>query len=144
MQKTGISVYPITISKLSNPKEIYAIEINPKAHEFAKENLKLNKIKNIKLFQGDVKKILPKIKKSFDRIIMPLPRDAESFLDLALKCLKKNGIIHFYDFQKSEDIPKASIEKIKAHCTPKILKVTKAGQYSPRKFRICIDFKVGT
>ena len=94
----------------------------------------------MKLFLGDVKKILPKINKKFDRIVMPLPSDAEYYLDLAIKKLNKNGVIHFYDFQRKENIPNASIEKIKKHCNPKILNVVKVGQYSPRKYRICIDF----
>ena len=80
--------------------------------------------------------------KLFDRIVMPLPKNAESFLDVALRHLKKGGTIHFYDFQKEEDIPKKSIEKIKKFCNPKIISVVKCGQYSPKKFRVCIDFKV--
>ena len=71
---------------------------------------------------------------------MPLPRDAESYLDVAIKKIKKNGTIHFYDFQRREEIPKKSIEKIKKHCNPKILNIVKVGQYSPGKFRICVDF----
>ncbi|MAG45423.1 MAG: hypothetical protein CMH63_01470 [Nanoarchaeota archaeon] len=139
---SGIAVYPITVSKLSPAKEIHAIEINPKAHKFAQENLELNKITNVKLFQGDVSKVIPKIKKKFDRIIMPLPRDAASYLDLAIKKLKPSGTIHFYDFQRLEDIPSKSIEKIRLLCKPQILRVVKVGQYSPKKFRVCIDFKV--
>ncbi len=139
---SGIGVYSINIAKHSKAKEIYAVEINPAAHKFAEENLKLNKAKNVKSFLGDVKKVLPKIKNQFSRIIMPLPRDAESYLDLAIKKLKSNGTIHFYDFQREEDIPEKSIEKIKKHCNPQILKVVKVGQYSPRKYRLCIDFKV--
>lgn len=139
---SGISAYSINIAKHARPKEIYAIEINPAAHRFAQENIKLNKIKNVELFLGDVRKILPKIKKSFDRIVMPLPRDAESYLDVAIKKLKRNGTIHFYDFQKEEDIPEKSIEKIKKHCSPKILNIIKVGQYSPRKFRVCVDFSL--
>ena len=137
---SGVAVYPINIAKHSKAGEVYAIEINPSAHKFAQENLKLNKISNVKLFLGDVKKILPKINKKFDRIVMPLPSDAEYYLDLAIKKLNKNGVIHFYDFQRKENIPNASIEKIKKHCNPKILNVVKVGQYSPRKYRICIDF----
>lgn len=137
---SGIGIYPIEIAKLSKAREIFGVEINPAAHKFAEENIKLNKISNVKLFLGDVKKVLPKIKKSFDRIIMPLPRDAESYLDLTIKKLKSKGIIHFYDFQKEEDIPEKSVEKIKKHCNPKILNVVKVGQYSPGKFRICVDF----
>ena len=137
---SGIAVYPINIAKHSKPKEIYSIEINPSAHKFAEENLKLNKISNVKLFLGDVKKVLPRIKNKFDRIIMPLPSDAESYLELAIKKLNKNGIIHFYDFQEEKNIPKNSIEKIKKHCKPKILRAEKVCQYSPRKYSICVDF----
>src|SRR3989344_3500839 len=137
---SGIGIYPIEISKFSKAEETYGIEINHEAHKFAQENIRLNKVVNVSLSSGDVRKVLPKIKKSFDRIVMPLPRDAESYLDLAIKKLKPNGIIHFYDFQREEDIPKASIEKIKKHCNPKILNVVKVGQYSPGRYRLCIDF----
>jgi len=139
---SGIAPYPIVISKNSEAKEIIGIEINPKAHKFAEENLKLNKINNVKLYLGDVKKVLPKINKKFDRIIMPHPTDAESYLDIALKKLKKNGTIHFYDFQFEKDLPKATIDKIKKHCKPKSINVRKCGQASPRKYRVVADFKV--
>jgi tRNA (guanine37-N1)-methyltransferase len=141
---SGCGPYIINIAKHSQAKEIYAIEINPSAHEFAQENLKLNKINNAKLFKGDAKKILPLIKKTFDRIIMPLPQSAENFMNLAIKKLKPKGIIHFYDFQPLENIPQTSIEKIKKYCNPKILKFTKVGNYAPRKYRVCIDFKIKT
>ncbi len=137
---SGIAVYCIEIAKLSRAREVFGVEINPAAHKFAQENVRLNKVSNVKLFLGDVEKVLPRIKKSFDRIIMPLPRDAESYLDVAIKKIKKNGTIHFYDFQRREEIPKKSIEKIKKHCNPKILNIVKVGQYSPGKFRICVDF----
>ncbi|MEK6856923.1 MAG: methyltransferase domain-containing protein [Nanoarchaeota archaeon] len=139
---SGIAIYCIEIAKLSKAMEVFGVEINPAAHKFAQENVKLNNISNIKLFLGDVEKVLPKIKKSFDRVIMPLPGDAESYLDIAVKKIKKGGIIHFYDFQREEDIPDKSIEKIRKHCNPKILNIVKVGQYSPGKFRICVDFSV--
>lgn len=136
---SGVAPYSIIISKHSKAKEIYGIEINPSCHKFALENLELNKIKNIKLILGDVKKI--KLNKKFDRIIMPLPMSAEDFLKQALKFSKKGTIIHFYDFQRKDEVNK-SMNKIKKHCKAKILKKVICGQYSPRKFRICIDFKV--
>mgnify|MGYP001559023069 FL=1 len=140
---SGSGILPLVISKNSKAREICGIELNKNAHKYALENLKLNKSKNITLIKGDVKKILPKIKKKFDRIIMPLPKDSESYLDLALKHLNKKGIIHFYDFAKEEDFPKSSINKIKKHCKKfKILKAVKCGQYSPRTYRVCIDFQV--
>ena len=61
---SGVAIYPLVISRNSRAKEIYAIEINPKAHKYAKENT--NKSKKIKLFKGDVNKVLPKINKKFE------------------------------------------------------------------------------
>ena len=73
---------------------------------------------------------------------MPLPKSSESFLDLAKKHLKENGIIHFYDFSREEDFPESSVKKIKKHFKNlKILNTIKCGQYSAGKFRVCIDFQ---
>ena len=88
-------------------------------------------------------KLLKNCNKKFDRIVMPLPKDSESYLDLALNHLNKGGIIHFYDFAKEKEFPKSSINKIKKHCKNfKIVNAVKCGQYSPRTFRVCIDFQV--
>ena len=138
---SGIAIYPLVISKNSNAKEIPAIEINPQAHKYALENIRLNKINNIKLFLGDVKKILPKINKKFDRILMPLPKSSKSYLDLVLKHCKKNTIIHFYDFAKESEFPESSIKKIEKYCKIKLLNAIKCGNYSPYTYRVCIDFK---
>ena len=143
---SGAGPYPVVISKNTSAKEIYGIEINPSAHEYALESLKLNKINNVKLYCGDVNKILPKIKKKFDRILMPLPKDASDFLQIALKKINNKGIIHLYDFEEEKNISDVK-DKIKIACKLagkkcRILGVVKCGQYGPRKFRICADFKV--
>ncbi|MBU4493027.1 MAG: class I SAM-dependent methyltransferase family protein, partial [Nanoarchaeota archaeon] len=79
-------------------------------------------------------------------IIMPLPKSAGDFLDLALNSIKPNGIIHFYDFLKEDEFEKAK-EKIRKACKRakkkcKILRIVKCGQHAPHVFRICVDFKV--
>jgi len=87
-----------------------------------------------------------KSRKKFDRIIMPLPKSAGDFLDLALGSIKLNGTIHFYDFLKEDEFEKAR-EKIRNACKKankkcRILRIVKCGQHAPRVFRICVDFKV--
>ncbi|MBW2983742.1 class I SAM-dependent methyltransferase family protein [Candidatus Woesearchaeota archaeon] len=143
----GVSPYSLVIAKNSKPKIIYAIEINPKAHKYALENVKLNKLEQkIKLSKGDVRKIVPKLNKRFDRVAMPLPKGGENYLDLALKAVKKKGMVHFYDFLHENNFHEA-IEKVDLACRKtkkkyKILKLVKCGQFGPGIFRICIDFKV--
>lgn len=144
---SGVAPYPLIIAKHSKAKEITGIELNPFAHKFAKENVLLNKLQDkITLLKGDVKKVIPKLKKKFDRIIMPLPKTSENFLPSAFMACKKSCIIHFYCFAKEDefDLAKKNIlnlcKTINVKC--KILRVVKSGQTSPRTYRICIDFKV--
>jgi tRNA (guanine37-N1)-methyltransferase len=130
-------------------KDIIGIEINPEGHKYGLNNLKLNRLNNVGLFNGDVKKIIPrlsKLGKKFNRILMPLPKHAEDFLEDALIVSKKNTIIHFYnflhekEFNKAEEMIKNACKKASKKC--KILKFVKCGQQSPGVYRICIDFKI--
>ena len=132
----GIGPYAIQIAKNRNA-EIFAVEINPKAVEYFRENAKLNKVENkIKIFEGDVREVVPKLKEKFDRIIMPLPKDAESFLDLAKLVAKKNAIVHLYVFAGSkEEAIKKIDEKVK------VLNCVECGTYSKEISRYCIDFR---
>jgi len=143
---SGVAPYPLTISKNTKAKEVYGVEINPEAHKFAQENIKINKTKNVFLFKGDVKKIVPKLKKKFNRILMPLPKSAEDFLDTALKAAKKGTTIHLYQFLEENEFEKANenIDKAckKAKKKYEIIKTVRCGQQSPRTYRICTDFKV--
>lgn len=139
---SGIAPYNLVISKNSKAKEVYGVEVNPEAHKLALENVKLNKAGNVFLYKGNVRSVLPKLKKKFDRIVMPLPRTADKYLDLALSVAKKNAVIHMYDFQLENEFDK-SVAKVKKHCKKcKIIGVVRCGEYSPRKFRLCVDFKV--
>ncbi len=139
---SGIAPIPIILEKHSKPKEIYAIELSRECNKYAKENLILNKSKKIKLFQGDVKKILPKIKKKFDRIIMPHPSDSFSYLNLALKYLDKKGMINFYIFGQEKEIDEIK-NKILSHSKNiKIKKVVKAGYSAPYTYRLCFDLAI--
>ena len=139
---SGVSPFPLIIEKHSNPKEIYAIELSKECHKYAQENLILNKSRKIKLFQGDVKKVLPKINKKFDRIIMPHPTDSFSYLNLALKYIKKKGIVHFYVFGQEKEINEIK-NKILSHSKRiKIKKIVKAGYLAPNTYRLCFDLNI--
>jgi tRNA G37 N-methylase Trm5 len=87
-----------------------------------------------------------KLGKKFDRVLMPLPKSAEDFLDTALPTLKKKGVLHFYDFLHVDYFYQAE-EKIAKACkkhkrTYKVLDLVKCGQHAPRVFRICLDVKI--
>ena len=142
---SGIGPYPLTIEKVAHPKSVTGIEMNPKAHDYALENAKKNKAKVI-FINADVKKFIPHYKKKFDRILMPLPKDASDFLQITIPLLKKPAMLHFYDFLHEEEFAEAQ-KKIKDAAKALGRKVTssrviKCGQQSPRVYRVCVDAKI--
>jgi len=146
---SGCSPYPIVLSKNTKAKHILGIEINPDGYRYGLDNIQLNKCKNVELMCGDVHDIAPKLKKEnkkYDRILMPLPKTADEFLDDALSLSKKGTIIHFYGFLDDKNFDKAK-EKIDQACKKnkiryKILDLVKCGQHAPHVYRICVDFEI--
>ena len=141
---SGIAPLPVVLAKNTEAKHITAVELNPKAHKYAVENIKLNKITNVELINADVRKA--KLKDKFDRILMPLPKTGEQFLPLALAYSKKGTIIHYYDFLMEDEFEqeKNRIREIcrtnKKNC--RILEIVKCGQYKPYVFRTCTDIQI--
>ena len=82
-----------------------------------------------------------------DEIFMPLPKDAELFLDCAFRIAAPNAIVHMYDFVHENDFPMKSENAVKKAADKngvkiEIIETRKVGQYSPRKYRVCCDFKI--
>ncbi len=145
---SGCGPYVFVISKNSPAQEVVGVEKNPVGHKYALENVKLNKAHNVKLVNGDVKTVLPKLKEKFNHIIMPLPKEASKFLSSAFKVADQGCIIHLYDYLGEDEIPKKAKEKVMAACKKakkrcKVLNVVKCGQLGVRRYRVCTEFKVG-
>jgi tRNA (guanine37-N1)-methyltransferase len=143
---SGCAPYPCVIAKNTKAKEVLGIELNPLGHKYGLENIRLNKIRNVTLINGDVKDIVPELKRKFDRIVMPLPKSAGDFLDVAFSASKKGTIIHFYAFEEEGKFDAAE-KRVLAACKKagvkcKILRTVKCGQHAPHVFRICVDFKI--
>lgn len=144
----GVAPYPIVIAKNSKAKKVYSNEINREANKYAELNIGLNNLKGkVELLPGDIKGVAKKLgDKKFDLIVMPRPQLRDTFLKEAFSLSKKNTRIFYYDFCKEEEISHI-VEKIKleaknAKKKVKILKIKKAGEIAPYKFRVRVDFVV--
>jgi tRNA (guanine37-N1)-methyltransferase len=135
----GVGPYAIIVAKLAEPKEVIGIELNPYAFRFFEENILLNKVDGtVKAIEGDVKFEVPKLEGEFDRIIMPLPKDSDLFLNIAQKKIRKGGTIHLYKILHENDL-KAFLEEVKKYAKKGRIDVIKAGEYAPGSFRYCFD-----
>lgn len=145
----GVGPFPLVIAKKKPETEIIAIELNPHAVKYLKQNVKLNKLeKSITPMGGDVAKIVPeKFRRWADRTLMPLPKGAEKFLDAAIAGTKPGGTVHFYQFSRNENPFEEAENRIKEACANaerkcRILFKRVVRPFAPRVSQIVIDFRV--
>ena len=141
---SGIGVYPLVIGKHSKAQNIVGVEINPVAHKFALQNIKLNKLdKKVQALKGDVFKA--KLGK-FDRIVLAMPTFGVNFVPQLLKFAKKGTFLHILEFADESDreAPARLLEELckekKRVC--KILRVVKTGTPGVRRLRVCVDAQI--
>lgn len=141
---SGVGALPVVIAKKHDAK-VVGIELNEDAHKYAEDNVRINRVGHrVTPILGDARKACIQLKKerlSFDRIAMPLPKDAQNFLDVAIPLLKKGGIVHFYQISDGDGI-KAIAEQLKKDWKAKIVNIEQVLPYAPRKFKYCVDFTV--
>ena len=147
----GVGPYPLVIAK-KQPlvKKIYAVELNPRAYELMVKNVEHNRLeKKIIPILGDVRDVVPRMfPRMADRVIMPLPKSAEDFLDVAMEALKpQGGIIHLYTFGPAEDPYSHAEKRIKEVANEwgydvEFLAERKVADYAPRIWKVVIDARV--
>ncbi|MEM4704331.1 MAG: class I SAM-dependent methyltransferase family protein [Candidatus Bathyarchaeia archaeon] len=118
----GVGCFSLIIARHSSASKIYSIDINPKAVQLMRENIRINGFfGRVVPLQGDAKEIIEnKLKNNADRVIMPLPEKALQYLSFAILALKKRkGWIHYYDFEHAtrEENP---IQKVTRRVTEKL------------------------
>jgi len=143
----GVAPFAIVVGKLSRAKKIVSVELGRECNKYALINVKRNKLGDkVEIIPGNVKKVLPKMREKFDRVIMPRPKLKDSFLDAVFPRIKKGGIIHYYGFYNENEVSEMKElilgEAKKKRKKVKILRVKKAGDVGTYRYRYRADVKV--
>lgn len=136
----GIGYFSLAVAK--NAKKVIAIEKNPLAFRYLKENIRLNRIKNVEPILGDNRKIL--LSDTADRIIMGYFPNTKKFLPSAISMLKSKGVIHFHNTYKKNELwnkPISQLEKISG-ITYRILTKKKVKSVAPNTYHVVLDVTV--
>ncbi|MDR0766879.1 MAG: class I SAM-dependent methyltransferase family protein [Methanosarcinales archaeon] len=143
----GVGPYSILIAKQAKPVQIIANDKNDAAAELLKENIVLNKVKNITVLNEDAAALSEMYPKVGDHVIMNLPHNACDFLDTAVSICKKGGVIHYYAMTSDDDLFDGSIEMIRKAAEKqgreiKVLEKRNVRSYAPHQYNICLDVKL--
>lgn len=144
---SGVGPYSILIAKNKKPSKVLAIDKNPEAVRYLRENIILNSVKNIEAIEGDAREEAKRFAGTADHVIMNLPHKAFEFLDSAVLLTKPGGIIHYYGITPEDDLFESSIELIRAAAEKAGRKIEILGKrvvrsYAPHQYNICIEARV--
>jgi tRNA (guanine37-N1)-methyltransferase len=142
----GTGPFSVLIGRKFPDAHVIAIDKNPSAIFYLKENVKLNKVKNVEIKEGDAREIAKDIAGA-DHVIMNLPHSGLEFLDAALGMIKKGGVIHFYAMAHKDDLFDGILNRIKEIAGNAGFQVNPLNKrivrpYAPYQYNICIDFQV--
>ena len=144
----GVGMFSLLAAK-DNVCTVYNIDINPVAAQLCKENAQINKLKGeVISLNGDATKVIEEqLTEKADRVLMLLPERSDEFLDSALNCLKKEGIIHYYSHihaDKKQDAPKLSEEHFVSvnKTNAEIIASRNVRPVGPRFYQTVVDVKI--
>ena len=140
----GVGPYSLLLAKKG--ASVIAIDKNPVAVKCLRENVRLNKIANIEIIEGDSLQIAGRYESRVDHVIMNLPHTASSFLLPAIRAARPGGFVHYYCIASEDDLygDLALIEKAAqeagAEWEPLYKRIVRS--YAPRRHNVVIDFRV--
>ena len=137
----GIGYFTILMA-MNGPRIIYAIEKNPAAFHYLIENIKINRLDNVKALLGTSKELALECEKA-DRIIMGYLPEPEEFLETAFKCLKKKGVIHYEGIKSKETINElfetVKNKGVKQGYKCELINTQLVKSYGPKKWHVVVD-----
>lgn len=142
----GIGPFPLVIKKQKPKTKIVAVEINPEAVRYMRDNMKLNNL-DFEVIEGDVAKILKekRFQNWADRILMPLPRGGEHFLKNVFDAAKNGAMVHFYTFASLPFPLDDAEDKVRRYLPEKNYKIIEkriVRPFSPRIVQVVLDIKI--
>ena len=148
----GVGPYSILVARKQPLSTVYAVDANPAAFKFLVSNVLGNRVlRSVRPMMGDIREVVRShLLGVADRLIMNLPGEALSFVDVACSSLsEKGGVIHFYSFESDENPHEAASGKLKRQIEASgrklksILAVRTVKEVAPCRFQVAVDARVG-
>ena len=141
----GIGYFSLGLAKNTAAAKIFAIEKNPVAFKYLKQNIKLNDVTNIVPMRADCRRA--RVDERADRVLMGYFPDTQKFLPYAFRFLKERGVIHYHNVYREEEMNEKPVAEIKqaakraGYCVLSLAHhIVKS--YAPHTFHVVVDVEV--
>jgi tRNA (guanine37-N1)-methyltransferase len=99
-------VGPFVIPAADRGASVTAVENNPAAVRWLRENLALNRVEGrVRVLASDAFSLSDPAGAPFDRLICPTPYGRDEILDVLVPMVREGGMLHFYTFKGDRQIP---------------------------------------
>ncbi len=140
----GVGPFAILLAKKG--AKVIAMDKNPIAVKYLKENASLNKVQNIEILEGDASDLAIRYENTADHVIMNLPHSAASFLVPAMRAAKDGGVVHYYAISPEEGLYRDGelIKKTSDQLgfSVDIIHQGVVRSYAPKRYNVVIEFRV--
>ena len=97
-------VGPFAVPMASRGATVLAVDKNPVAVRYCRENARRNDVENrVEVVEADVREVARERPDTADRLVMNLPHSADEFLDAAAALAGDSAVVHLYDIQGEDD-----------------------------------------
>jgi len=140
----GVGPFALLLAKRVD--RVVAMDKNPVAVKYLRENSHLNQIENIEILEGDASVLALPYENMADHVVMNLPHSASLFLLPAIKASKPGGTVHYYciapeeDLYKDEALIRDAAQQIGS--SVEVLYRSIVRSYAPHRHNVVIDFMV--
>jgi len=140
----GVGPFALLLAKRG--AYVIAMDKNPVAVKYLRENALRNKISNIEILEGDAADLALHYESRADHVIMNLPHSASAFLHPAMQAAAPGGVVNYYCIAPEAELyrDEAQIEKAAGELGAKVevLRREIVRRYAPRRHNVVIDFRV--
>ncbi len=139
-------VGPFAIPAAKRGADVVAVDVNPVAIEYLRENARRNGVENrVETIEGDVRAVAADYENWADRLVMNLPHSADEFLDAAVRLAGEECVLHYYDIQHESDPYGPGERAIRAAADEYEVTVEtrqSVRSYAPHELNVCLDVRL--
>jgi tRNA wybutosine-synthesizing protein 2 len=142
----GVGYFTLPMAVHSRPKRVIAIELNPLAHSYLKENIRLNKVEDIvEPVLGDCSN---KVEHGVaDRVVMGYVGCTDEYLGAGIEALRFGGHLHYHQTLPARLAPASLGEDVinasqKLGREAEILRCARVKKYAPGVIHAVVDARI--
>lgn len=143
----GIGYFALPMAVHAKPEKVLAIELNPVAYRYLKENVRLNRVESIvEPVFGNCQETTPQ--GVADRVVMGYVGATDQYLRTGVQALRPGGVLHYHQTIPSRKYPNYAIKDVveaaeKLGKRVEILSFARVKKYSPGVVHAVVDARIG-